>query len=96
MYPTVVVVLVATRRSVLERSIDQAIQPSTDMRFATNSGARTTTSRASPYHRVDDDRVEIQTISLEDLGPDSSDSDRNADRIGLGQDDKNGVLKGQV
>ena len=40
MYPGLVVVLVATRRSVLERSIDMKTAISSNVRFATNPGTR--------------------------------------------------------
>ncbi|KZV70099.1 hypothetical protein PENSPDRAFT_651864 [Peniophora sp. CONT] len=85
MYPTLVVLLVATRHSVLERSIDQAIQPSFNMRFATNPGAPSYNdplphSHVSSHPQVDIPRVEIQSMSVESIRVirgSSTDSDRN-------------------
>lgn len=84
MYPTLVVVLVATRRSVLERSMDMASQLSSDVRFAANTGASThghnPLSQAFTYPHTDEDVIELGTISPETPFISSSDSGSIAER----------------
>ncbi|KZV63142.1 hypothetical protein PENSPDRAFT_657527 [Peniophora sp. CONT] len=87
MYPTLVVILVATRRSVLERGIVSG-NASSGLRFATNPGSvrgdhDSTSSRCPTCHRIELETAVIGSCSMKAAG--SSERDTVA---GYDQDEK--------